>query len=155
MQNNSLLYICYCGCHSLFNNNVFLPMLQFLSSHFRAYIQALEKLQLDIATSSDLIGVEARGGTSLFSTRREPMKNRSSVFALGDRINILKVCLIYIYWSFLFILSGVWLWCCCLMHIYSAVCLFLNFACCRTMIKVSLYCLFVNLVAIYDRSINC
>ncbi|XP_010679346.2 vacuolar protein sorting-associated protein 52 A [Beta vulgaris subsp. vulgaris] len=61
-----------------------------LSAHFRAYIQALEKLQLDIATSSDLIGVEARGGTSLFSTRREPMKNRSSVFALGDRINILK-----------------------------------------------------------------
>ncbi|KAG5564773.1 hypothetical protein RHGRI_000845 [Rhododendron griersonianum] len=27
-----------------------------LSAHFRAYIQALEKLQLDIATSSDLIG---------------------------------------------------------------------------------------------------
>ncbi|CAO2818749.1 unnamed protein product [Amaranthus hypochondriacus] len=60
-----------------------------LSAHFRAYIQALEKLQLDIATSSDLIGIEARG-TSLFLTRREPLKNRSSVFALGDRINILK-----------------------------------------------------------------
>lgn len=60
-----------------------------LSAHFRAYIQALEKLQLDIATSSDLIGVEARG-TGLFSSRREPLKNRSSVFALGDRINILK-----------------------------------------------------------------
>ncbi|XP_021768788.1 vacuolar protein sorting-associated protein 52 A-like [Chenopodium quinoa] len=60
-----------------------------LSAHFRAYIQALEKLQLDIATSNDLIGVEARG-TSLFSTRREPLKNRSSVFSLGDRINILK-----------------------------------------------------------------
>ncbi|XP_056684110.1 vacuolar protein sorting-associated protein 52 A isoform X2 [Spinacia oleracea] len=60
-----------------------------LSAHFRAYIQALEKLQLDIATSNDLIGVEARG-TSLFSTRREPLKNRSSVFSLGDRIHILK-----------------------------------------------------------------
>ncbi|XP_048335140.2 vacuolar protein sorting-associated protein 52 A isoform X1 [Ziziphus jujuba] len=60
-----------------------------LSAHFRAYIQALEKLQLDIATSNDLIGVEARN-TSLFSSRREPLKNRSAVYALGDRIKILK-----------------------------------------------------------------
>lgn len=64
--------------------------LQVLSAQFLAYIQALEKLQLDIATSSDLIGVEARG-TSLFSRGREPLKNRSAVFALGDRLNILKV----------------------------------------------------------------
>ncbi|GLT80319.1 hypothetical protein SLA2020_517650 [Shorea laevis] len=60
-----------------------------LSAHFRAYIQALEKLQLDIATSYDLIGVETRS-TSLFSRGREPLKTRSAVFALGDRINILK-----------------------------------------------------------------
>ncbi|GMP63016.1 hypothetical protein CsSME_00024877 [Camellia sinensis var. sinensis] len=60
-----------------------------LSAHFRAYIQALEKLQLDIATSSDLIGVETRS-TGLFSRGREPLKNRSAVFALGERINILK-----------------------------------------------------------------
>ncbi|KAG9128854.1 hypothetical protein Leryth_009611 [Lithospermum erythrorhizon] len=60
-----------------------------LSAHFRAYIQALEKLQLDIATSSDLIGVEARS-SSLFSRGLEPLKNRSAVFALGDRIKILK-----------------------------------------------------------------
>ncbi|XP_042501936.1 vacuolar protein sorting-associated protein 52 A-like [Macadamia integrifolia] len=60
-----------------------------LSAHFRAYIQALEKLQLDIATESDLIGVETRS-TGLFSRGREPLKNRSAVFALGDRINILK-----------------------------------------------------------------
>ncbi|KAK1276256.1 hypothetical protein QJS04_geneDACA003984 [Acorus gramineus] len=60
-----------------------------LSAHFRAYIQALEKLQLDIATSSDLIGVEARSA-GLFYRGREPLKNRSAVFALGDRINILK-----------------------------------------------------------------
>lgn len=60
-----------------------------LSAHFRAYIQALEKLQLDIATSSDMIGVETRS-TGLFTRAREPLKNRSSVFALGDRINILK-----------------------------------------------------------------
>ncbi|CAN1811379.1 Vacuolar protein sorting-associated protein 52 A [Linum perenne] len=60
-----------------------------LSAHFRAYILALEKLQLDIATSSDLIGVETRS-MGLFSMTREPLKNRSAVFALGDRINILK-----------------------------------------------------------------
>lgn len=60
-----------------------------LSAHFRAYIQALEKLQLDIATSSDMIGVDTRS-TSLFSRGREPLKNRSAVFALGERINILN-----------------------------------------------------------------
>ncbi|KAE8682107.1 Vacuolar protein sorting-associated protein 52 A [Hibiscus syriacus] len=60
-----------------------------LSAHFRAYIQALEKLQLDIATSSDLIGVETRS-TGLFSRGREPLKNRSAVFALGERLNVLK-----------------------------------------------------------------
>ncbi|KAJ3670818.1 hypothetical protein LUZ60_008244 [Juncus effusus] len=63
-----------------------------LSAHFRAYIQALEKLQLDIATSSDLLGVETRstGGSLLFSRPKETIKSKSSVFALGERINILK-----------------------------------------------------------------
>lgn len=65
-------------------------MWQVLSAHFRAYIQALEKLQLDIAGPTDLIGVDTRS-TSLFSRGREPLKNRSAIFALGDRINILKV----------------------------------------------------------------
>ncbi|XP_058201456.1 vacuolar protein sorting-associated protein 52 A isoform X3 [Rhododendron vialii] len=60
-----------------------------LSAHFRAYIQALEKLQLDIATSSDLLGVDTRS-SGLFSRGREPLKNRSAVFALGERTNILK-----------------------------------------------------------------
>ncbi|KAI4350120.1 hypothetical protein L6164_010634 [Bauhinia variegata] len=60
-----------------------------LSAHFRTYIQALEKLQLDIATSNDLIGVETKS-SGLFTRAREPLKNRSAVFALGDRINILK-----------------------------------------------------------------
>nr|XP_043606974.1 vacuolar protein sorting-associated protein 52 A [Erigeron canadensis]XP_043606975.1 vacuolar protein sorting-associated protein 52 A [Erigeron canadensis] len=60
-----------------------------LSAHFRAYIQALEKLQLDIAGPTDLIGVDTRS-TSLFSRGREPLKNRSAIFALGDRISILK-----------------------------------------------------------------
>ncbi|KQK21278.1 vacuolar protein sorting-associated protein 52 A isoform X1 [Brachypodium distachyon] len=61
-----------------------------LSAHFRAYIQALEKLQLDIATSTDLLGVETRTTGYLFSIGKEPLKARSSVFALGERINILK-----------------------------------------------------------------
>ncbi|XP_073135533.1 vacuolar protein sorting-associated protein 52 A isoform X1 [Henckelia pumila] len=60
-----------------------------LGTKIRAYIQALEKLQLDIASSSDLIGVDTRS-TSLFSRGREPLKNRSAVFALGERINVLK-----------------------------------------------------------------
>eukprot|EP01018_Ginkgo_biloba_P025458 Gb_30516 [translate_table: standard] len=60
-----------------------------LGAHFRAYIQALEKLQLDIATANDLIGVDTRS-TGLFSRARDPLKNRSAVFALGDRISILK-----------------------------------------------------------------
>ena len=62
---------------------------QVLGKNVQAYIHALEKLQLDIATAADLIGVETRS-TSLF-LRGEPLKNRSAVFALGDRIKILKV----------------------------------------------------------------
>ncbi|KAJ4874832.1 UDP-glucose:Glycoprotein Glucosyltransferase protein [Raphanus sativus] len=54
-----------------------------LRAHFRAYFQAAEKLQLDIATAYDLIGVETRS-TGLFSRAREPLKNRSAVFALGE-----------------------------------------------------------------------
>ncbi|KAF8728994.1 hypothetical protein HU200_018302 [Digitaria exilis] len=61
-----------------------------LSAHFRAYIQALEKLQMDIATSTDLLGVETRSTGFLFSIGKESLKTRSSVFALGERINVLK-----------------------------------------------------------------
>ncbi|KFK41549.1 hypothetical protein AALP_AA2G143700 [Arabis alpina] len=64
-------------------------MNQVLSAYFRAYIQALEKLQLDIATSYDLIGVETRS-TGLFARAKEPLKNRSAVFTLGERINIIQ-----------------------------------------------------------------
>ncbi|XP_066389078.1 vacuolar protein sorting-associated protein 52 A-like [Miscanthus floridulus] len=61
-----------------------------LSAHFWAYIQALEKLQMDIATSTDLLGVETRSTGFIFSIGKEPLKTRPSVFALGERINILK-----------------------------------------------------------------
>ncbi|KAK8943584.1 hypothetical protein KSP40_PGU009846 [Platanthera guangdongensis] len=60
-----------------------------LSAHFRVYMQAMEKMQLDIASSTDLIGIETRS-TGIFSRARETIKNRSSVFSLGERINILK-----------------------------------------------------------------
>ncbi|AAF26029.1 ARE1-like protein; 68800-64545 [Arabidopsis thaliana] len=60
-----------------------------LSAHFQSYIQAFEKLQLDIATSNDLIGVDTRS-TGLFSRSKEPLKNRCAVFALGERIQIIK-----------------------------------------------------------------
>ncbi|KAJ7547393.1 hypothetical protein O6H91_08G084000 [Diphasiastrum complanatum] len=60
------------------------------STHFRTYIQALEKLQLDIVTRNDLLGVEDSRSTGLFSRGRESLKNRSAVFALGDRANMLK-----------------------------------------------------------------
>jgi len=65
-----------------------------LSAHFQSYIQAFEKLQLDIATSNDLIGVDTRS-TGLFSRSKEPLKNRCAVFALGERIQIIKVFIIY------------------------------------------------------------
>lgn len=45
---------------------------------------------MDIATATDLIGVETRGAGFLLRGR-EPLKYRSAVFALGERINILKV----------------------------------------------------------------
>lgn len=80
-----------CLCH-LLNCEIWF---QVLSAHFRAYIQALEKLQLDIATAYDLIGVETRSSTGLFSRAREPLKNRSAVFALGERIKIIKVFIIW------------------------------------------------------------
>ncbi|KAF2594373.1 hypothetical protein F2Q70_00045257 [Brassica cretica] len=74
---------------SLDLDKVFFLLIVVLSAHFRAYIQALEKLQLDIATAYDLIGVETRSA-GLFSRAREPLKNRSAVFALGERIKIIK-----------------------------------------------------------------
>eukprot|EP00249_Psilotum_nudum_P015105 c25168_g1_i1 orf=345-2651(-) len=61
-----------------------------LSAYFRTYIQALEKLQLDIATTNDLIGIEDTRASGLFSRAREPFKNRSAVFAVGIRTSVLK-----------------------------------------------------------------
>ncbi|KAL0383376.1 UNVERIFIED_CONTAM: Vacuolar protein sorting-associated protein 52 A [Sesamum calycinum] len=58
-----------------------------LSTKIRAYIQALEKLQLDIATSSDLICIDTRS-TSLFLRGKGPLK-KPFCFCFGKG-NILK-----------------------------------------------------------------
>lgn len=62
-----------------------------LSAYFRTYIGELEKLQLDITTKNDLIGVDDSRISGIFSRRSDALKNRSAVFALGDRANVLKV----------------------------------------------------------------
>ncbi|KAH6557350.1 hypothetical protein KP509_1Z119900 [Ceratopteris richardii] len=61
-----------------------------LIEKFRTYIQSLEKMQLDVATVNDLIGVQDTKRLQLFSRSKEPLKNRSSVFSLGNRDKILK-----------------------------------------------------------------
>jgi len=61
--------------------------------YFRIYIQALEKLHLDIVTRNDLLGVENVGSRSagVFSRPREPLKNHGAIFALADRASVLRV----------------------------------------------------------------
>ncbi|CAM6072432.1 unnamed protein product [Sphagnum tenellum] len=64
-----------------------------LSAQFQAYIQPLERLQLDIVTKSDLIGLEDTGthhSPGLFPQAWEPLKNCAAVFALGNRASLLK-----------------------------------------------------------------
>ncbi|GAQ91388.1 vacuolar protein sorting-associated protein [Klebsormidium nitens] len=61
-----------------------------LSAQFRTYIGQLEKLQLDIVSKNDLIGVDDSRIANIFSRKTDALKNRSAVFALGDRANVLK-----------------------------------------------------------------
>eukprot|EP00899_Mesostigma_viride_P022961 jgi/Mesvir1/384/Mv11278-RA.2 len=65
-----------------------------LTAHFRTYISALTALQSEVATKSDLLGVEesrtglsAATGGLLFGTK---VKNRTAVLSLGERNKILK-----------------------------------------------------------------
>lgn len=66
-------------------------VVQVLSAQFRTYIGQLEKLQLDIVSKNDLIGVDDSRIANIFSRKTNELKNRSAVFALGDRANVLKV----------------------------------------------------------------
>ncbi|GBG65955.1 hypothetical protein CBR_g54934 [Chara braunii] len=63
-----------------------------LCAHFKTYIQALMKVQLDLVSKNDLIAAEDLKTGGLFSrvTSKEVLKNRSAVFSLGDRAAVLK-----------------------------------------------------------------
>ncbi|XP_078162290.1 vacuolar protein sorting-associated protein 52 A-like isoform X2 [Carex rostrata] len=60
-----------------------------LRTHFSVYIKALERLQLQIATSSDFCNFDTRSNYFSLKTN-EQLKSRSSIFSLGDRLDILK-----------------------------------------------------------------
>lgn len=58
--------------------------------HFFVYIEALERLQMNMATPNDLFGSDSKSLGVLLRVQEHSQK-RSSIFALGERINILKV----------------------------------------------------------------
>ncbi|OAY74614.1 Vacuolar protein sorting-associated protein 52 A [Ananas comosus] len=60
-----------------------------LSVHFFVYIEALERLQMNMATPNDLFGSDSKSLGVLLRVQEHSQK-RSSIFALGERINILK-----------------------------------------------------------------
>nr|AAL31062.1 putative ARE1 protein [Oryza sativa Japonica Group] len=60
-----------------------------LSAHFQVYIEALEKLKLDIGVSSDLTGYDTNI-IDLISRGREHLRNHRFMFSLGERASILK-----------------------------------------------------------------
>ena len=54
------------------------------------YVEALEKLKLDIGVSSDVIGYDTNI-VDLITKGREQLRNHGFMFSLGERSNILKV----------------------------------------------------------------
>lgn len=60
-----------------------------LSADFRVYVEALERLKLDIGVSSDLIGYDTNI-VDLITRGREHLGNHRFMFSLGERANILK-----------------------------------------------------------------
>ena len=61
-----------------------------LAGHFRNYLSALQRLQLDLVTKGDLIGLEESRSSGLFSRSKESLRNRGSVYSLGERREVLK-----------------------------------------------------------------
>ncbi|RLN41434.1 vacuolar protein sorting-associated protein 52 A-like [Panicum miliaceum] len=59
-----------------------------LSTYFRVYVEALERLNLDIAVSSDLSGHDTI--TDIITRGREHLRDHHFMFSLGERANILK-----------------------------------------------------------------
>ncbi|RUP47313.1 hypothetical protein BC936DRAFT_145868 [Jimgerdemannia flammicorona] len=59
-------------------------------NHFERYSKGLGKLQAVIADKTDLIGVEESAKKGLFGTGKVALKDKTNVFALGDRIETLR-----------------------------------------------------------------
>ncbi|RCV42396.1 hypothetical protein SETIT_9G213400v2 [Setaria italica] len=59
-----------------------------LSTYFRVYVEALERLKLDIGASSDLTGYTSI--IDIITRGREHLRDHRFIFSLGERANILK-----------------------------------------------------------------
>ncbi|OZJ04550.1 hypothetical protein BZG36_02697 [Bifiguratus adelaidae] len=63
----------------------------YFSSHFERYAKGLGKLQTVVADKADLLGSEETlRKPGIFSTAKTRLKDKANVFALGDRIDILR-----------------------------------------------------------------
>ncbi|CAI5474009.1 unnamed protein product [Closterium sp. Yama58-4] len=74
-------------------NNAYIDIMsKVLSLHLRTYISSLEKLQLDIVSRTDLIGVDDSNklAQTIFGRAGRDLKNRSAVFSLGSRDQVLR-----------------------------------------------------------------
>lgn len=64
-------------------------MSKIYAAYFRGYISKLMKLQYEeVADKDDLMGVEDTAKRGFFSTKA-PLKNRSTIFSLGNRASVL------------------------------------------------------------------
>jgi vacuolar protein sorting-associated protein 52 len=63
---------------------------QVLSTYFHVYVEALEKLKLEIGVPSDFNGHDT-SIIDIIIRGREHLRNHGFMFSLGERANILKV----------------------------------------------------------------
>jgi vacuolar protein sorting-associated protein 52 len=61
-----------------------------LSARFRVYVEALERLKLDIGLSTDFVGYDT-SIIDIITRGREHQRDHRFMFSLGERANILKV----------------------------------------------------------------
>jgi hypothetical protein len=64
----------------------------YYTSAFDRYTRALMRFQTDYAGKTDLMGIEEaakRGATSILFSKVTQIKNKTNVFTLGDRVNVL------------------------------------------------------------------
>ncbi|GJN20917.1 hypothetical protein PR202_gb08355 [Eleusine coracana subsp. coracana] len=60
-----------------------------LSAHFRVYVEALERLKLNIGLSNDFLGYDT-SIIDIITRGREHLRDQRFMFSLGERANILK-----------------------------------------------------------------